>query len=298
MTALVGRTQLAGRGVFWMVVSTAFLAINDTAAKLLAADLPAGEIISVRALMSLVALLVMLRVVGYRRLPPIGNPWAQALYGGLLVVTLFLFTASLPYLPLSDAIVLVYSAPIFVTALAPRLMGEKVGWRRWAAVVAGFIGVALVMRPTADSFHWAVLLPFAGALTLGLRDILSRRLTATEDPLSMLSVLMFACFAGGLVTLPFGWALPDPTHWLLLAGSSLLFLFGHLAMIYAFRYAEAVVVSPFKYTAVVWGVVFGALVWGDLPDRWDLAGSLLIVASGLYILLRENRLKRLAREAA
>lgn len=298
MTVIAGGTQMAGRGVMWMVVSTALLAVNDTAAKWLAADLPAGEIIGLRALMALVALLVVLRLGGQRRLPPIGSIRAQILYGGLLVVTLFLFTVSLPYLPLSDAIVLVYSAPIFVTLLAPRLMGEAVGWRRWAAVIVGFLGVALVMRPTAGTFQWAALLPFAGAFTLGLRDILSRRLIASEDPISMLAVLMFACFAGGLVTAPFGWALPGQDHILLLAGSSLLFLFGHMAMIQAFRYAEAVVVSPFKYTAVIWGVLFGALIWGDLPDRWDLAGSLLIVASGLYILHRENRRKGLAQGMA
>lgn len=288
MTDVAAPRSTTGRGILFMVASMAFLTMTDAMTKWLVASLPVGEIIALRALIALFGLL-LLALVWHRRFPLVRhNLPGQLLCAALVVATLFLFTTSLRYLPLAVAIVIVYAAPLFVTALAPVFLGETVGWRRWAAVLAGFLGVAVVMRPGAGALNWAVLLPFAGAFTLALRDITTRRLTATVPTLSILTVTLLLCILGGGATALPDWVEPNGGQLLLLTLSALLFSLGQVSMIEAFRHAEASLVAPYKYTAVLWAVVAGLIIWGEQPDHWDLAGSALIVGSGLFTLYRQR----------
>ncbi|MDA0675672.1 MAG: DMT family transporter [Proteobacteria bacterium] len=201
----------------------------------------------------------------------------------------FLFIASLRVLPLAETISITFAGPLFITALAARTLGEQVGWRRWAAVVVGFLGVLLMFRPGDAAFNWGAALALVAALSGAIRDLITRRITQTESSLSILMVTTATVALGGLATWPFGWSPPPPGHAaLLMLGGGLLGA-AHFLMIEAFRWAEATLVAPFKYFTVLWAVIAGVLVWDHWPDAWMGAGMVLVVGSGLYIFHSETR---------
>jgi drug/metabolite transporter (DMT)-like permease len=199
------------------------------------------------------------------------------------------FVAGLGFLPLADNIAVTLAGPLFLTALAPSLLGERVGWRRWLAVGVGFAGIVLMFRPTGEVMRWAALLPVGAALTGAFRDIVTRRISVTESSISMLFYSTVFISLAGLATLPFGWRPLAAADVGLMALSGLLLGAAQYLMIEAFRHAEAAVVAPFRYSQMVWAVLLGFVVFGDLPDRWLIAGAALVISSGLYILHREAR---------
>jgi len=186
---------------------------------------------------------------------------------------------------------------LIITAAARRFLGERVGWRRWCAVAVGFVGVTLILRPGFSAIEWAMFMALAVAFTTTIRDIVTRMVAIDSNPHGMLFYVLLAVTVAGYMTLPLGWNIPTPGDMGLFALTGVMLGFAQLMMILAFRQAEASVLAPFKYAAIVWAVIIGFLVWGDLPDGWEIAGSALIVASGLYILHRETLTRRRARVA-
>ena len=215
--------------------------------------------------------------------------WRQQLLRGLFSISgAFLFATALGLLPLADAIALTFAGPLFVGALAAPVLGENVGWRRWSAILIGFLGILVILRPGGATWQWALLLPLAVAATDGARDLLTRHMAMTEDSLSTM-IFTFACLmAAALCTLPFGWQPVPAATYLSFVGSGVFFAAAHFLMLEALRQAEAGLVVPYKYTSVVWAMLAGILIWGDWPDSWVLAGSAIIVASGLYVFHRER----------
>ncbi len=272
-----------------MVASCGLLTCNDGLMKWVAETQPVGQIVFVRGLF----VLVPIAFLTWRAGGPAALRWrnvkGQAASAALLTVSLFLFVTSLPLMPLADAIVIIYVSPIFVILLAPKLLGERIGWRRWSAVTVAFVGVGLVTRPGGDGLHWAVLLPLAVAVFLALRDMLMRRLVASETSVSILLGANALSTLAGLATVGMGWppiALADVG---LLAAAGLLFGMAQFLMAEAFRHADAALVAPFRYSSVVWAILFGYLVWSDILDAWAIGGIALIIASGLFLLAREAR---------
>ena len=275
------------RGILLMVASAFFMNVNNAILKLLTEDLPVGEIMFLRAIMILP--LIFLYAVFRSGIAALQvKRWRGHLTRGIcLGFSAYFFLLSVEHLPLGMTVALTFAAPLLITAMAGPLLGEEVGWRRWAAVGVGFIGVVVITRPGSDVFQVAALLPLACALASAGRDIATRGMTATESSLAILMTanLFQICF--GLLSLPLGWQIPDiRSVWLLLACVPLVFV-GHYTMIEAFRYAEAALVSPFRYSAIVWAGLFGYLLWGDVPDGWALVGTVIVITSGLYILHRE-----------
>jgi len=154
-------------------------------------------------------------------------------------------------------------------------------------VIVGFIGVLVITRPTGDLARLAALLPLGSAFAAALRDLITRRMTARESSNAILITTTSAVMLAGLFTLPYGWRMPTPGDVGLLAMGGIVTGFGHYCMIETFRHAEAALVAPFKYSSILWAAALGFLFWGDLPDAWVVAGTIIVVASGLYILHRE-----------
>ena len=201
--------------------------------------------------------------------------------------------AALRYLQLDEAIALIFSTPFFVAALSGPLLGEWVRWRRWTAIAVGFLGVLVVTRPGAGSFHPAALLSLSAAVLYALYSITTRILARTN---SNATTLFYSNIVGALAlipVLPFVWTTPrDPLLIALMVGTGAAGGFGHYLLIAAHRLAPAAVLSPFIYTEIVWVTVLGFSVFGDLPTRWTLTGAAIVVASGLYILHRESTIRR------
>jgi drug/metabolite transporter (DMT)-like permease len=276
------------KGILCMVAGGALITVNDAILKWLSDTYPVGEVMFVRGIfVSIPIVFLVWRAGGIRSL--VIFSWRGHLLRAALVVTgTTLFINGLFFLPLADAIAITFTGPIFVTALAPLLLGEHVGWRRWSAVLVGFCGVLIMVRPTGEAAQWAALFPLVASLTGALRDIVTRRLAFRERSVALLFYTTVAVVLAGLSTLPMGWQPIAAGDLGLFALTGILIGSAHFLMIEAFRFAEAAVVSPFKYFNLIVAVILGFVVWQQLPDAWTLGGAVFVIASGLYILRRET----------
>lgn len=277
-------------GIACMVGGGLGLALNSAVAKFLVADYPPGQILFIRALFiyGIIALLVW-RDGGIATLR-IRNYSGQTARALCLASSTYLMVVSVGLLPLGDVFAINHASPLILTALAALFLGERVGWRRWTAILVGFAGILIMLRPTPAAFQWAALVPLFVALLSATRDVITRHITNTESSTAILAYTTTIILLVGLATSVFGnW---QPVAWTDLHVFALAALFqgtAHFLMIETFRLAEAKVVAPFKYSTILWAVIIGYLIWGDLPDAWIISGGAVVVGSGLYILHRQRR---------
>ncbi len=281
-----------GRGIALMLAGILVLTLNDATAKWLAADYPIPQIISLRGVFILtpLAFILLLRGgIGAFKPHRFRNHAVRSLC--FIGSTFFIITA-LSLMPLADAIAFTFTTPLIVAALAPFILGEHVGWRRWTAVLIGFTGVLVMVRPTGEAVQWAGLFPLCASLMGAFRDVTTRKLSTSETSISML------CFSTGVVVLvgaataPFGWAPMTAKDVGLMALSGFLVGTAHFLLIESFRLAEAALVAPFKYFNMVWAVLFGFVIWGHVPDTWTVTGAVFVIASVLYTTRREAEIRR------
>ena len=282
------------RGILLMLLSLLMLTCSDAATKWLGADYPAGEIICLRAVFSLLPILLMVAISGGFETLRIIDGRGQAWRAFYFATGSSLIAISMIVLPIADAAAILYAGPLMITALAVPLLKERVGWRRWTAIAIGFGGVVIMLRPTPSAIQWLGLLPLAAAFFSSMRDIWARRLSKSESATSMMFWSALATIALGGVTLPFAWVTPTALDLALTATSGIFIGVAHYFMIEAYRISEAAVVAPFKYSGIIWAVFFGYVIWGDIPDAFIITGGVLVIASGLYILHRETKRKRIA----
>ena len=211
--------------------------------------------------------------------------------------TLFNFLA-LQTLQLAETTSIFFFAPMVITALAGPLLGEWAGWRRWAAVITGFIGVLIITRPGVHAFDIGHIYALCATLSYCLYVIMTRSMSATETAESLIFYSALAPVLFMLPTVPFTASMPpDGLHLLILLLLGVFGGLGHWLLIKAYKQATATELAPYPYLQMVWMILLGWLVFGQLPDRWTLGGSIVIVLSGLYIVHREHRL-RLANRTA
>ncbi len=272
-----------------MAGAMAAFTVNDSFVKLLAERLPIGQIMTLRGLAVLPILLLLLRArTGPSALRACLEPWVLA-RAASETVTSWLFLAAIAALPLADAMVLFFSAPILLTVAAASILREPVGWRRWSAVLVGFTGVAIAAAPSG-SWSPAVLWPLAAAATSVLRDLVTRRIPPNV-PTAAVSIATATMVAtSGLASLPWGWPAPTAGEVALLVLCAVLLAAGYQGFVHAVRTAELSVVSPIRYVSVPISMVTGFLIWHHLPDARMLSGAVLIVGSGVFILWRAHRL--------
>lgn len=276
-----------------MLGGTAVLVMNDALVKALAETYPTGQLLFVRGLLVWPWILLFAMRAGGLGSLRIQNVRGHALRGVCVICSSFLFVTGLKYLTLTDAIAVAFTGPLFITAMAPFILGEKVGWRRWLAVSIGFAGVLLMLRPGDDTLQWAVLFPLGAAICGGLRDLITRKISNTETTVAVLAVTTSVVLLAGLATAPFVEWMPLRTEDLgLFVASGMLIAIAHTLMIEAFRRGEAALVAPFKYSSLLWGTAIGYLMFGDLPDGWTIAGAMVIVLAGLYVFRREAQIRR------
>jgi drug/metabolite transporter (DMT)-like permease len=273
------------RGIGFMLLASLLFSLNDAASKWMTSTYPAGEIIFVRSL-SLIAVLLLsgLGARTFDRLHPssLRNHVARGVF---YVLSALCFVVSLKLLSLPVAVAVALASPLIVTALAGWMLGERVDWRHWSAVVVGLLGVALVTDPFASDWTWGVLVAFAGAIFGALKDIATRKMSSSETTSSILFFGVVLLAAASLSTAPFGWKWPTHWHLMVFAFVGLTLGLAQHLLIEAFRLCEASVVSPIQYSMLVWSMLFGYAFWGDVPSAYSLVGSCAIVASSAYIML-------------
>jgi drug/metabolite transporter (DMT)-like permease len=281
-------------GIGLTILAIGLFTLMDTIGKGLSARYPVPQVVWARYVFQLGWMLLLIPRIGAIGLLRTTRLGMNLLRGLLLAVaTLFMFTA-ISFVPLADAYTVTFIAPLLITVFSIPLLGERVGWRRWSAVVAGFVGVLIVIRPGVGMPHWALALPLVTALGFALYQILTRKVAGTPGETSV-AMLFYVASVGAVVTtalVPLFWQTVAPLDWLPMAAMGLLGGIGHLILIRALTIAPASLLAPFVYTQIVWALVLGYLVFGDLPNVWMLLGGAVIVASGLYVFYREAVLGR------
>lgn len=276
------------RGMLLMATGVSLFAVIDGMAKVLAADLPAMQIIWGRYLFSLLPLAVLIPRRHWPTLLVTDRLPLQIVRALLPLLAGFFIVLALRHMPLADATAILFVSPLMVTALSIPLLGERVGPHRWAAVLVGFAGVVVIVRPGAGAMHWAALLPLGTAFVYALYQIATRVLSHSAAPMSTLAFTILVGLAASTLALPFGWRAPSAAQWGLLALSGILHGLSHFCIIRAFLTAGAATLAPFNYAQIVAAILFGLLVFGDFPDAVTILGALVIVAAGLYVAWRER----------
>jgi drug/metabolite transporter (DMT)-like permease len=284
------------RGIGAMLLAMAAFVVNDTLMKLAGGRLPIGEAIFIRA--TLTTGLGLLLIVGSGMASAVPHAFsarvlwrAAADLGGT-----FTFLAALVHMPMADIFGLLQFVPLAVTAGAAVFMGAKVGWRRWTATCVGLLGVLLIVRPGGVAFEPYTILAILAVIFSAARDLLSRSVPGHVPPLVIVTTAaaFVALTSPAFIALE-DWRQPSLATFGILVVAAAALLAGQYWLVAAMRTGEIAVVAPFRYSILLWAILAGFLVWGEVPDLPTWAGIAIVTGAGLYTFLREQRLKKLAR---
>lgn len=272
-----------------MLLAGFFLTSNDAITKWLVPHYPPGEILFFQAIVISVLVSLWMRLRGEHLLQVIN--WRLHLFRGLLyAIASMAFVYALRFLPLAEVVAIAFAGPLFMTLFGRIFLHEYVGPHRLAAVTLGFVGVIIVIRPGSAAMHWAVFLPLVVALCDSMRDIITRTMTAGESSLRIVFTTAIILALAGASTSLHGWHPLRQSDLIWFFASASCFVVANFFMIEAFRYAQIVVIAPFKYLQLVWSILAGLVFWGEVPDFLVIVGIGVIFSSGIYIGWREARL--------
>lgn len=277
------------RGILLMVAAIGIFVAMDTIAKYLAQWYPVPGLIWARYVINLAILLAWFAARGELHRIRTARPGIQLARGLLLASATFFYFSALRVLPIADAAAISFVLPLFVAVLAVPMLGERLDLPRAVAIFVGMAGALMIVRPGSTVFTAYSLLPVAMAVCNALYQILTRKVAGLEHPLTS---LVWGAIVGAVLfsaVAPFAWATPQTAfHWALLGVIGLFASIGHYLLIRAYDYANATLLAPYTYTAMVWAIALGFAVFGHLPDGWSVGGMAVIVASGLFLAGRQR----------
>src|SRR3984885_8882353 len=273
-------------GIALILVAVGLFAFGDTLGKFIVATYSVGQLLLLRASAALIVLSPS--IWRHRReFIRLERPWLQLLRVVLSTLEVACFFLATVYLPLADVITYYLACPIFVTALSAIVLREHVGWRRWTAIVIGFGGVLIALHPSPQTMSWPALIALGGSTSFAVLMLITRSLRATPD-----IVLASSQFAGtfvlGALLSPIGWVTPGLDSLALFAAAGCISVSALLCVNRSLKLAGASVVGPYQYSMIVWAVMFGYVVFGDVPSLATIVGAAIIIAAGFYIYLRER----------
>jgi len=282
------------RAGLYMILSMAGFTINDTLIKSLDNALPVSEVMAVRGVILTGFILILLVYNGFlSRIKEVFTPLIGLRASMELMATLAFLTA-LPLLPFASLSAILQSLPLVVTLGAALVFGEKVGWRRWLAILIGFVGVLIVIRPGSSVFQFASIFMIISVLFAAARDLATRALPDTTPSLLVsCATAVLVALSGVVLTIIQGnWQPINVEQGITLALAAVFLFFGYQFIIMAMRIGEVAYVVPFRYTSLLWAIGLGYLVFDEIPDRFTIIGSVIVVSMGLFTLYREVKLSR------
>ena len=287
-TAAPGRDNL--RGILYMVIGIFLLSVMDGVAKwLVESNYPVVQILAIRGWMIVVAMLIWAKLRGgirsQLRTKRLGMHTLRSAIG---FAAPFCFFTAIGTMPLADATVIFFAAPFIMTALSVPMLKETVGPHRWAAVIVGFVGVVIVMQPGSNTFQFVALIAFIGCVAYALINIMTRFLGDTESSFRIVFYFNFITALIATAIAPFYWVPVKLADLNVLGLMAALAVVGHIYMTKGFKTGEVSVIVPFEYTSLIWAVLIGYFMWGDLPAEHVWLGASIIVGGGLYIIHRER----------
>jgi len=277
-------------GIGCMLLGMAGMGGVDASAKwLVGADYHVLQVLAVRGWFVTAALLIWVLATGKWRGLRTERPWGHLVRLAIAFLgPFFLFTA-LIYMPLADVTVIIFGSAFWTTVFAIPLFKEKVGPHRWAAVILGFLGVAIALRPGTELFQPIAILALLAGMAFAGINLTARWLRSTETTTQLVFYLMIGMTIVASIPLPFVWTPMPLTDLAIFAGMGVFTLIGYIFMTRAFVIAETGVVAPFEYSVLIYAVILGYLIWGEVPDAYVWTGAALIIGSGLYMIHRESR---------
>lgn len=287
------------RGALFMSLSMAGFTFNDSIVKLLTNDMNVAQVILLRG--AVASLLIYLLARQRRALRPLRillDPWVAIRVIGELGGTLT-FLVGLSHIPLANASAILQALPLAVTMAAALFLSEPVGWRRWGAILTGFVGVLIIVRPGLEGFSPYALMIVGTVIFAAVRDIATRKINAAIPSLFLSTVTAAGVAVAGLVLIgPMGgWSPVSAADFGLICLAACLLLVGYQFIIMSMREGEISFIAPFRYTSFIWALLLGMVVFGEYPDAFMIAGGVIVIGSGLYTLYRE-RIRSTAKPAA
>jgi S-adenosylmethionine uptake transporter len=287
---LIGRNLLLA-AVLLMLAGDFMFALNDALGKWLVASFSVGQVVLIRSVGAFIILGPMVARQGLAEFLRPQRPWLQFLRVVMATTDTVLFYAAVVYLPLADVFTFYMAGPIYVAAMSHLFLGEKVGWRRWLAILVGFCGVVIALRPSSAALSLASIYALVGSLSFAAATVLNRSLRGTSDG-TLVAWQTVGALAGGAVLSVGNWQSvggKDLSAMLLLGIISCI---AHLLITRALKMAPASTLAPLHYSLLLWGVVFGLLFFADVPDTQILVGSAVIILAGLFIFHRQKVVDR------
>lgn len=286
LKAAMSRPVLAG--ILFMLAAMFMFSVNDVLGKWLVATYAVGQLVLIR---SVAALLFLAPAVAREGLANVMNPPSprlQVLRVTLSTIDVAFFYWAVTYLPLAETVTFYLAGPIYVALMARFFLGEVITARRWLAIGVGFAGIVIALGPGGAAFGWPALIALAGSLAFAGMMVVTRKLAGTPD-----TTLVFwqttAALALGLVLAPFAWVAPSLRDFLLLGLLGVVALGGHMLVNRSLKLAPASTVVPYQYTLIVWAIVLGFIVFGDVPSLSTVAGAAIIVGAGVWIFWDEQK---------
>ena len=280
------------KGVIFFMTAIFLISVVDTVCKVFTKDLHSiqlvwGYFVGINLTLWVFFLFKSEKFSNLRRTE---RPLLQIIRPAFLVCSISSLFIGLTYLPIAEATVIGFVAPLFITALSVPILKEHVDIHRWSAVAIGLVGVIIIIRPGGDLWHLASVMPLLGALFFALFQIITRLLAATERTHTTLFYTGLGGLAWSSLIVPFVWVTPSITHIFVFLSTGAMGAMAHLCMISAFDRAEASLLAPYNYTKLIWVSVLGYLIFNDVPslDMW--IGAIIIVSAGFYVLYREKNI--------
>lgn len=284
-TAKGGNLLLAG--ILLMLAGDFMFALNDAMGKWLVASFSVGQVVLIRSAGGFLILGPMIARQGTAKLFRVERPVLQFVRVVMSTLDTALFYAAVVYLPLADVMSFYMAGPIYVAALSHLLLGEKVGWRRWLAILVGFCGVIIMLRPSSAAFSLPSIYALVGSLGFAFSIILNRRLRGTSDATLVTWQTVGALVVGGVLAAT-DWRAPGVLDWGAMLLLGIVSCVAHLMITRALKLAPASTLAPLHYTLLLWAVIFGLVFFGDVPEPRILTGSAIIVLAGLFIFHRQK----------
>jgi len=281
------------KAITFNLLAWVMLPIMDGFAKYLSADLPVLQITWARYFFTVAFTLPIMFLFFRQKLVWTDKPKLQLIRGLILFCANISFFYAISIISLAKALTLAFIAPLIVTAFSPILLGERVGFRRWSAVILGFIGSLVVIRPGFVEINLASIAALWTGIMYGFYLIITRKLSTSDNPLLTLLITGVVGAIIASTVMPFVWVEPTLNQWSMMAAIGIFACIGHLFIILSLKYADASKLAPFSYFEIITNIIIGYYIFGDFPDNWTFLGLFIIVLSGIYISRRESIVRKL-----
>ena len=284
---IAGNRNAVLAGILLMLLGDFMFALNDALGKWLVATFSVGQVMLIRSLGAFLILGPLIARQGTPALVRLDRPVLQGARAVLTAVETALFYSAVVFLPLADVMSFYMAGPIYVAALSHVFLGERVGWRRWAAILLGFVGVLVILRPTSAAFSTGSIIALIGSVAFAFTIILGRLLRGTSDTTLVTWQTLCALAIGVLLSIG-AWTPADAFDWGAMLLLGVVSCIAHLLIVRSLKLAPASTLAPLHYTLLLWAVVFGWTFFGDIPDTQTLVGSGIVVFAGLFIFHRQK----------